>query len=99
MKYAVNEEGVQAMKKMSDEIRNAIETMNTLVSSVKQTADGNQNTLGPHKASLDDALADIKESLKKASEPAEGVAEKLDEVAEAYTEVIGNDVFKGAGGK
>ena len=62
-------------------------------------ADEYEDTLGPHKASLDEALAEITESIKQAADPANSVAEKLTEVAEAYEEVIGNDRIKGSSGK
>lgn len=97
MKYAVNEEGVQAMHTMSNAITEAIEEVQTLTSGMQTAADEHNDTLGPHKASLDSALEDINESLKQASEPANSVAEKLNEVADAYQEIIGNDRIKGSG--
>lgn len=99
MKYAVNEEGVQAINTMANAITEAIEIVKNLTSTVQSTADENQNALGPHKASLDEVLEEIDEAIKQASEPANGVAEKLTEVAEAYQEIIENNRFKGASGK
>lgn len=97
MKYAVNEEGIQAMKTMASAITEAIEEVQTLTTNVQSAADEHNDTLGPHKASLDSAIEDINESLKQASEPANSAAEKLTEVAEAYQEIIGNDRIKGLG--
>ncbi len=96
MKYAVNDEGVEAMHNMASAITEAIEEVQTLTSGIQSAADEHNDTLGPHKASLDSALEEINESLKQASEPASSVAEKLNEVADAYQEVIGNDRIKGA---
>lgn len=99
MEYAVNEEGVQAMNTMANAITEAIEEVQNLTSTVQSIADEHQDALGPHKASLDEVLEEINEAIKQASDPANGVAEKLIEVAEAYQEIIGNDRFKGASGK
>lgn len=99
MKYAVNQEGTAAMKKMASAITEAIEALGKLSSEVKSAADSHQDSLGPHKSSLDNALSEIDESVRQASEPAEGVAEKLLDVAEAYEDIIGNDRFQGAAGK
>lgn len=99
MKYAVNEEGVQAMNTMASAITEATEELQSLTSRIRATADGYEGTLGPHKASLDSALSDIEQSLKQAAEPAENVADKLMDVAEAYEEIIANDKIRGASGK
>ena len=99
MKYAVNEEGIQAMNTMASAITEAIEEVQSLTSNVRSTADGFNDTLGPHKESLDSAIDDINESLKQASEPANNIADKLKEVAEAYQEIIGNDRIKSSSGK
>lgn len=52
-----------------------------------------QDTLGPHKQSLDNALSEIADIVKAASDPASSVAERLNEVADGYDEIIGNDPF------
>lgn len=97
--YAVNEEGVNAMKTMASAIAEALEELESLTSSLQSSSDEYSDTLGPHKASLDSCLEEIGESIKQASEPASGVADKLNEVAEAYQEIIGNDRFSGKSGK
>lgn len=99
MKYAVNEQGIQAMNKMASSVTEAVEEMRGLTAKVRSEAEGHQNSLGPHKKSLDTALSEIEQDLRQASEPAKGVAEKLTEVAEAYEEIIDNDRIKGAVGK
>lgn len=97
MKYAVNEEGVEAMNTMADAITEAIEEIQSLTSNVQSVADSNIDTLGPHKGSLDAALEEINESLRQASEPANSISETLKEVADAYEEIIGNDRIGGKG--
>ena len=94
MKYKVDEEGVKALQTMANAIEEAIEEIKGLTSNVQTASDGYNDTLGPHKASLDSALEEITESIKQASEPANNVSEKLNDVADAYEEIIGNDRFK-----
>lgn len=98
MKYAVNEEGIEAMNAMASAITEALEQVEEQTNTVRSSADEYENTLGPHKASLDEALDEIAESVKQASAPASSVAEKLIEVAEGYEEIIGNDRIRGASG-
>lgn len=97
MKYAVNEEGVRAMNTMANAITEAIDEVQSLTANMQSVADEYNDTLGPHKASLDSAFEDINESIRQASQPANSVAEKLAEVAEAYQEIIGNDRISGLG--
>ena len=97
MKYAVNDEGVQALNAMAQAITDAVDELKTQTSNVRSAADEYNDTLGPHKASLDAALDDIASSLQQATEPANSVADKLKEVAEGYQEIIGNDPFRSGG--
>lgn len=99
MKYAVNEQGIQAMNKMASAVTESVEALQGLTSNVRSTADGYQDTLGPHKESLETALSEIEQDLRQASEPANSIAETLKEVAEAYEEIIGNDRIKSLAGK
>ncbi len=99
MKYAVNEEGIEAMNTMASAITESVEELEGYTTTVQSAADEYEDTLGPHKASLDEALSEITESVKQAADPANSVAEKLTEVAEAYEEIIGNDRIKSSSGK
>lgn len=99
MKYAVNEEGVEAMRAMASAIVESAEQIMSCTSTVRSTADEYENMLGPHKASLDEALTEIAENVKQASDPINSVAGILNDVADGYEEVIGDDKFKGLSGK
>lgn len=98
-KYAPNELGINALKSMAVAIIEAIEQIQTLTSNIQSTTDEFNDTLGPHKASLDGALENINESLIQASGPANNVADTLNEVAEVYQEIVDNDRIKAAVGK
>lgn len=84
----INSESVAFIRKMAGDITQAIEEMGDLFRRVRSAADEHQDTLGPHKSSLDGALSDIEEELKQAAEPAEGIAELLRDLANAYEELI-----------
>lgn len=91
MKYAVNREGILAMRTMAAAIKNAIEVLNAETKKVDEVAASHQDALGPHKASLDAALKDIEDALKDATDPAEDIAENLEDVAEGYEDIIEHD--------
>ncbi len=97
--YAVNEQGVQALRNLSKELTDAVEQIETLTNNLASTADEYNDTLGPHKASLDEVLEEIREAEKSATDPAKSVAETLDEIADDYEEIIENDGIKNSGGK
>lgn len=98
MKYGVNEEGIEALNTMASAITESVEQLEGYTTTVQSAADEYEDTLGPHKASLDEALTAITESVKQAADPASSVAEKLVEVAEGYQEIIENDRIKGSAG-
>lgn len=94
MKYSVNEEGVQALSRMASSSLEAVSQIEELTAKIGFALDNNSSALGPHKQSLDTAIEEINLSLQQAVEPVETVSEKLQEVAEAYSEIIGNDKLK-----
>lgn len=94
MKYAVNEEGISALRKMCSALQEAIEAFPALISRVKSVSDSNNDTLGPHRASLDAAVEEIGHNIKQVSEPANNIIEKLEDVAKGYEGVIQTDRFK-----
>ena len=93
MKYAVSEEGVSALHAASNSIQNALESIEGLTGRIRSASGEHSGVIGPHEASLEEALEQIEQNIKTASGPAEEVAEKLDDVADGYEEVIGNDRF------
>lgn len=96
-KYAVNEPGAAALRSMASAIDEAVEQLVSLISGIQSTADEYDDSLGPHKASLDDVLEEISESLKQATDPANAVSEKLNDLADEYQEIIENNRIKGSG--
>ena len=93
MKYSVNEEGVQALKTLSNAIFSAIESITSHSSQIRSLSDEYSDTIGPHKSSLDQSVENIIECIHQSAEPANDIAERLCEVAEGYQEVIDNDIL------
>ncbi len=93
MKYAVSPEGVAELKKMSAAVIAGAEEIKSLVSGVQAVADEHSTTLGPHISSLNDVLDQVRSAEEAAVEPVEGVSHALNEVADKYEDVIGNDPF------
>lgn len=89
--YAVSPEGVVALKRGASNILTALESIVYETGTVSRVIEEYHDLLGPHEASLSEAIDSISQALKLASDPAENVAEKLTDVAEGYEEVIGND--------
>lgn len=93
MVYSVNNEGVEALKGMASAIISAAE--NLLDNSEKLKDAGAQNNLGPHSESVVNAGETIFQAVVQAAEPIQDIADNLNDVAEAYEEVIGNDRIAG----
>ena len=96
--YAVNDEGVSALNSTAATVAENIEQLQSLTQSLKTASDEYNDTLGPHKASLDYCLESIEASIKTASGPAAEVSEKLAIIAEIYEDIIANDPFSSISG-
>lgn len=94
-KYAVSEEGVRALNAMAAAVVDAVERIESAGKTVQTTADEYENTLGPHKKSLDKALDNIASRLREAGTSAEEAASKLKETAQGYQDIINDDKLGG----
>lgn len=95
MRYAVNEEGVQALKNLSNEVLESTESIKSAAQALKGAADDNASALGPHQASISNVLEEIQTAEQAAAEPVQEVSDKLNEVAEKYQGIIDDDPFSG----
>lgn len=89
MVYACNEEGVAALKGMATAISSAKDEIESHAQKLRAAGEG--NNLGPHAESIVSAAETIEQAINGAAEPIEEVAASLNDVAEGYEEVIGND--------
>lgn len=93
MKYAVNEEGVAAMRDAAALIVEIIDDFKAATDNVKSASDDYSDTLGPHVNELNEALDSISNSIMKSAEPTNNIAQTLRSVAEAYEEIISESLF------
>lgn len=90
-KYAVSEEGVQALNTVASSIIEATNQILALTNTLENTSEERAEALGPHKASLLSALSQIKEAEKQATDPVNEMSETLKDIAQSYEEIIAND--------
>lgn len=98
MVYAVNEEGVSALRKVAGSTEEAIGNIIEAETKLQSHMSEYEDVLGPHYASLVSALESLLLELKAAIEPVRTIGEKLREVSDAYEEIIGNDRLNTDGG-
>lgn len=94
-KYAVSEDGVQALNAVASLIIEAKSQILALTNTLENTSSEKAVAIGPHKVSLLSALSQIKETEKQATEPVKEISEMLEDVADAYKDIIDNDRFAG----
>lgn len=88
MKYAVNEKGVEALKTMADAIMTAISEVQMLTAYIQSVVNENTIQLGTLKESIDVSIDEINESILRAKDPADRIANQLEEISESYSEII-----------
>lgn len=88
MKYAVNKEGVAALRRMAAAILDASGEITNSSYTVSETADQYSDVLGPHISELKSALSDIRDAVKNSTVPVGEIADRLEDAADGYEEVI-----------
>ena len=96
-KYACSDEGVQALNDCASRISEGGELIRSETNTMRSVADEYAGTIGPHQEQLKAALDEIAGAVNQCIEPANNIAEMLQEVADGYQEVIDSNPF-GAGG-
>ena len=96
-KYAVSEEGVQALKLVALKVIEGTEEIKEETVRMTQIADQYRDTLGPHRDELENVLMEIKGAFWNGVMPAHDIADRLNEVAEGYQDVIGTNRFRSSG--
>lgn len=91
MKYAVNEAGVSALQNISTALMNSVADLFEKTSQLQTITSDNEDSLGPHKASLNQAIMEIYIGLKESAESISTLAASAKDIAEAYQEIIDND--------
>lgn len=97
-KYAVNEEGIQALQSVASAIVDAASQILNSTNLIEDSCEENLETLGPHKAALQSAIEQIKKAEKDATKPVKEMSATLKNIAESYQEIIDNDLLSGGEG-
>ncbi len=95
-KYAVSEDGVEALQLSSNKIIESVQTLYQLITTLSSTVEGSA-ALGPHASTIKQLLLELYTNVKDSIEPAKQVSEKLNEVAEAYQDIIENNLIRSNG--
>lgn len=98
LKYAVSNEGVQALKITASNILDAVDQILNITNSIETVANEHIENLGPHYTSLVSAITEIREAQKQAVQPASELSESLNDVADAYQDILDNDKVSNANG-
>ncbi|MBR4878567.1 MAG: hypothetical protein IKU13_01890 [Clostridia bacterium] len=91
-KYAVSQEGILALKTMSAAIVSSSEKIKELTGTLQTVIDDNPNTLGPHRNQLEEVIQAIDKEVKAATEPISGISNSLNKLADAYQEIIDDEL-------
>ena len=99
MRYKADQEGVLALKTMSAAIFSSTEQLLGLTGALQTCVDSHRGYLGPHEKSLEDVIESIETTVKKSTGPINEISEMLNDIADAYQEIVDDDQFAGMGGK
>lgn len=91
MKYTVSEAGVSALQNISTTLIGAVTNLLEKTSLLQALTADNAESLGPHKASLNQAIMEIYVVLKESADSIKVLADSAKDVAEAYQEIIDNN--------
>jgi len=92
-KYAVNQEGIVALRVIGKRALEATSLIFTATLKVISLIEEKNDLLGPHKDSLRTAVRELLSALKTAAEPIGDIDTTLNDVADAYEEILFNDAF------
>lgn len=95
--YKANEEGIAALNTMAAMLSEAKEAILHSTQTIRSVSEEHNDTLGEHKASLDEILDDVSSRIKETSSSIESVQEMLQDVADGYQEILDHDRFKKTG--
>ena len=97
MAFSVNSESVSALKDYSMKIEEGTEEIKSETDRMGNITDQYSGRIGPHAGDIKNALDTIKGAVLQGMVPAHEIAEKLNDVAEAYQEVIDYNYYGSSG--
>lgn len=97
MAFSVNPESVQALKNYATKIEEGAEQIKNETDTMSNITDQYSGKIGPHADQIKSALDTIKGAVLQGMVPAHEISEKLNDVADAYQEVIDQNYYGGTG--
>ena len=97
MGYAVNEEGVVALKALAGRLQESIASISRASDALESAMEANRQGLGPHAASVASLIADTRQAHQDACSPILELSGKVGDLANDYQEFIDMNRFAGGG--
>lgn len=97
MKYAVNEQGVQALQQLAAKLPEEAEKIKNAVTSLQSAFDENQAGLGPHDNSIENILEEMNQIEASVSDPVRKVSDILNDIADSYQNLIETNGYDSVG--
>ncbi len=98
MKYAPNQQGIEALRKMAESLNSVGGRFEADIRKTISAAEAGEKTLGPHQASLVEALEQIRIALNNVKSELDTIQGILIEVAEGYQDVVEAELMAGIPG-
>jgi len=98
MKYAINEQGVNALKSLQSHILGSVRDLFVAIKTLQGEYEGNQAALGPHVHSISKVLEKIYSETAVASESVISLSDGVGALADKYQAIIDDDPFGGSAG-
>jgi len=99
MAYAVNDEGIKALRGLVTKLTENVEKINASAGNLQNAYEENSSMLGPHTATLAQVIEDVKDTASAAAEPVNSLSEKVTKLADKYQAIKDRNPFGGASGK
>lgn len=93
----VNQEGINALREYSIRLRESIEAIKSSCQSARNVIDEHSGKIGPHEDQIKTAINTILGAVHQGTVPAIEVSDKINEVAEAYQEIVEGNYYGGMG--
>ena len=98
MEYAVNDEGIAALKALSGRLRENTAGISKAADALESALEANRHALGPHAAAIANVIAEMRHAHQDACVPIAELSEKVDDLAGEYQEFVNTNRFASSGG-
>ena len=97
MKYRMNDQGVEALNKLSERLLNQVEAIKQSISVLEEEFSSNRNGLGVHAGDIQGVIDAMNQEVQQASSPVNDLAEKVSALAKKYQRFIDTKRFTSGG--